>query len=71
MQLIREIVIQKISKNGYSQHSGADSINKCSVPGHKLELFRKAEPLIDEEEPKKTVDYIEEDRNINYICNRG
>ncbi|KAL2509937.1 methyltransferase [Forsythia ovata] len=73
--LIREIVMQKISGNGYSQqilgrqedNSGANSINKCSVPGHKLELIRKAEPIIDEEPKKPWITLKKNIQNIKYL----
>ncbi|KAK4396066.1 hypothetical protein Sango_1443200 [Sesamum angolense] len=56
MPFVREIVLQKFSGAGNSigiiESSSSDSVNKCSVPSYKLDLVRKAEPLI-EEEPKK------------------
>ncbi|KAL0450957.1 UNVERIFIED_CONTAM: hypothetical protein Slati_1652100 [Sesamum latifolium] len=56
MPFVREIVLQKFSgagnTKGIIESSSSDSVNKCSVPSYKLDLIRKAEPLI-EEEPKK------------------
>lgn len=75
MPLIREIVMQKISGNGYIQqnlglqeeNSGANSMNKCSVPGYKLELIQKAEPLIDEEPKKPWITLKKNIQNIKYL----
>ncbi|KAF2306495.1 hypothetical protein GH714_018592 [Hevea brasiliensis] len=51
MPYIREIILQKhsgIFGRGVKE-PGVNSVNKCSVPEHKRDLVRNAEPLIKEE----------------------
>lgn len=50
MPKIREIVLQKIGDGNVVKEYKSET--KCSVPGYKREVVKKAEPLI-EEEPKK------------------
>ncbi|CBI18094.3 unnamed protein product, partial [Vitis vinifera] len=47
--------------------SHSNSVNKCSVPGHKKELFRKAEPLIPEEPLKPWITLKRNIKNIKYL----
>lgn len=69
MPYIREIVLKK--EPGILSHgtpkSHSNSVNKCSVPGHKKELFRKAEPLIPEEPLKPWITLKRNIKNIKYL----
>ncbi|RVW63805.1 hypothetical protein CK203_053724 [Vitis vinifera] len=66
------VFIQRLKmKPGILSHgtpkSHSNSVNKCSVPGHKKELFRKAEPLIPEEPLKPWITLKRNIKNIKYL----
>ncbi|KAJ8753946.1 hypothetical protein K2173_000200 [Erythroxylum novogranatense] len=70
MPSIREIVLQK--KRKFLDHreeevSGGNSVNKCSVPGHKRELVRNAEPLIIEEPLKPWITLKRNVQKVKYL----
>lgn len=72
MPFIREMVLKKeveILSHGITKSflSDGDSGNKCSVPGYKLELVRKAEPLIKEEPLKPWITLKRNIKNIKYL----
>ncbi|XP_059668094.1 uncharacterized protein LOC132313372 [Cornus florida] len=69
MPYIREIVMKKetdISGHGLIKLYG-NSVNKCSVPGYKQELVRKAEPLIREEPLKPWITLKKNIKNVKYL----
>ncbi|KAF3448896.1 hypothetical protein FNV43_RR09612 [Rhamnella rubrinervis] len=69
MPHIREMVLKKeydIHGHGVYQPRD-DSGNKCSVPGYKQELVRKAEPLIAEEPLKPWITLKRNIQNIKYL----
>ncbi|XP_042474948.1 uncharacterized protein LOC122057030 [Macadamia integrifolia] len=66
---VREIVLKKeteILGHGEKMSDGG-SIDKCSVPRYKLELIRKAEPLITEEPLKPWITLKKNIKNIKYV----
>ncbi|XP_043702784.1 uncharacterized protein LOC122652961 [Telopea speciosissima] len=66
---IREIVLKKeteILRHGEKMLDGS-SVNKCSVPGYKQELVRKAEPLITKEPLKPWITLKRNIKNIKYV----
>ncbi|KAA8517481.1 hypothetical protein F0562_017774 [Nyssa sinensis] len=66
---VREIVMQKendILPHGVIKPYGS-SVNKCSVPGYKQELVRKAELLITEEPLKPWITLKRNIKNIKYL----
>uniref|UniRef100_A0A5B7ALL4 Uncharacterized protein n=1 Tax=Davidia involucrata TaxID=16924 RepID=A0A5B7ALL4_DAVIN len=70
MPYVREIVMMK--ENEILGHDGlikpyGNSVNKCSVPGYKQELVRKAEPLITEEPLKPWITLKRNVKNIKYL----
>ncbi|CAA0830577.1 methyltransferases [Striga hermonthica] len=69
---VREIVLQKFTgeEDGIKQitdKSSSDFTNKCSVPGYKQDLIKKAEPLIDEEPKKPWITLKKNVQNIKYL----
>ncbi|GAV76898.1 Methyltransf_21 domain-containing protein/Methyltransf_11 domain-containing protein [Cephalotus follicularis] len=65
---IREIVMQKQSETReILGKSDGNSVNKCSVPGHKRELVGHAEPLIEEEPLKPWITLKKNIKNIKYL----
>lgn len=69
MPHVREMVLKKeydIHGHGVYLPSG-DSGNKCSVPGYKQELVRKAEPLIAQEPLKPWITLKRNIQNIRYL----
>ncbi|KAJ6802602.1 uncharacterized protein M6B38_192535 [Iris pallida] len=63
---LREIVFQKeVQSEEQQQDSG--SINKCTVPEHKLHLVQSAEPLIREEPLKPWITLKKNIKNIKYL----
>ncbi|EPS62213.1 hypothetical protein M569_12578 [Genlisea aurea] len=64
MPLIREVVLQKISGEGNTNHDGE---NRCSVPGYKRELITKAEPLITKEPEKPWITLKKNVQKIKYL----
>ncbi|OVA12692.1 Methyltransferase FkbM [Macleaya cordata] len=67
---IREIVLKKdieILGHGEENPDGFSVNNKCSVPGHKQELVRNAEPLIAEEPLKPWITLKRNIKNIKYL----
>lgn len=76
---LREIVFQKqeviqiISHKGMQTDDdvdpsiGGNLINKCSIPEHKLQLLRSAEPLIEEEPQKPWITLKKNIKNIKYL----
>ncbi|KAL5550710.1 hypothetical protein UlMin_000886 [Ulmus minor] len=68
---IREMVLQKhsgiFSHGSFKPSHGGSGNNKCSVPGYKLELVRKAEPLIGEEPLKPWITLKRNIKNIKYL----
>ncbi|KZV15253.1 hypothetical protein F511_26399 [Dorcoceras hygrometricum] len=71
MPFIREIVMQKVYVNAGSgrlvEKVGGDLDNKCSVATYKLDLIRKAEPLIEEEPKKPWITLKKNIQNIKYL----
>ncbi|CAK9153731.1 unnamed protein product [Ilex paraguariensis] len=71
MPYIREIVMNKGGEIGILGHGtknpGGDSVNECSVSGHKQELIRKAEPVIIEEPSKPWITLKKNLKNIKYL----
>ncbi|KAL3830233.1 hypothetical protein ACJIZ3_019035 [Penstemon smallii] len=67
MPFIREIVMQKVNKERIVEKSSGDSVNKCSVPGYKRELIKKAEPLIKEEPKKPWITLKKNAQKIKYL----
>ncbi|KAJ0087879.1 hypothetical protein Patl1_31464 [Pistacia atlantica] len=77
MPYIREMVLKKegeIENDIILGHGGSklnqpdgNSDNKCSVPGYKQELVRKAEPLILEEPLKPWITLKRNIKNIKYL----
>lgn len=73
MPHIREMVLKKeheVEILGHGLHkpnNGNSRNNKCSVPGHKLELIRNAEPLIQEEPLKPWITLKRNIKNIRYL----
>ncbi|XP_010277645.1 PREDICTED: uncharacterized protein LOC104612037 [Nelumbo nucifera] len=71
MPSIREIVLKKesgkILSHGAPKKPGGTSVNKCSVPGYKHELIRKAEPLITEEPLKPWLTLKRNIKNVKYL----
>uniref|UniRef100_A0A5B7ANJ2 Methyltransferase type 11 domain-containing protein n=1 Tax=Davidia involucrata TaxID=16924 RepID=A0A5B7ANJ2_DAVIN len=70
MPYVREIVMMK--ENEILGHDGlikpyGSSVNKCSVPGYKQELARKAEPLITVEPLKPWITLKRNLKNIKYL----
>lgn len=66
---IREIVLKKdieILAPGESSPD-ANLLKKCSVPGHKQEIIKHAEPLIEEEPSKPWITLKRNIRNIRYL----
>ncbi|GLT89364.1 hypothetical protein SLE2022_073470 [Rubroshorea leprosula] len=66
---IREIVMKKkseIPEHG-DNNPGGDSDNKCTVPEHKRDLIRNAEPLITEEPLKPWITLKRNIQNIKYL----
>lgn len=70
-QSIREIVMKKeidfIRQGLIKEPIGQSVDNKCSVPGYKQELVRKAEPLILEEPLKPWITLKRNIKNIKYL----
>lgn len=69
MPYIREIILQKQSGffgRGVKEPSG-NSVDKCSVPEHKRELVRNAEPLIAKEPLKPWITLKRNIKNIKYL----
>lgn len=69
MPYIREIVLKKepgMLPLGTSK-SLSQSVDKCSVPAHKKQLFRKAESLITEEPLKPWITLKRNIKNIKYL----
>ncbi|CAI9097213.1 OLC1v1033586C1 [Oldenlandia corymbosa var. corymbosa] len=64
LPLIREIIMQKVADIG--DNLGND-YKKCSVPGYKQELLRKAEPLIIEEPKKPWITLKRNIQNVKYL----
>ncbi|CAK9150449.1 unnamed protein product [Ilex paraguariensis] len=71
MPYIHEIVMKKESEIGIQGHRvknpGGDLGNKCSVPGYKQGLIRKAEPVIEEEPSKPWITLKKNLKNIKYL----
>ncbi|KAL8526564.1 hypothetical protein ACS0TY_015670 [Phlomoides rotata] len=71
MPVIREFVLQKISGEGIIKNpiekSSEDSVDKCSVPGYKRDIIKKAEPLIQEEPAKPWITLKRNIKNIKYL----
>ncbi|CAL1378605.1 unnamed protein product [Linum trigynum] len=70
MPYIREIVLQKhsqIFRRPGKSPAGGGSGNKCSIPGHKLELVRDAEPLIKQEPLKPWITLKKNINNVKYL----
>ncbi|OMO84983.1 Methyltransferase FkbM [Corchorus capsularis] len=66
MPYIREIILKKeIEVLDHGNRKKSD--NKCSVPGHKLELVQKAEPLILEEPLKPWITLKRNIQNVKYL----
>ncbi|GKV22075.1 hypothetical protein SLEP1_g31975 [Rubroshorea leprosula] len=66
---IREIVMKKkgeIPEHG-DNNPGGDSDNECTVPEHKRDLIRNAEPLITEEPLKPWITLKRNIQNIKYL----
>ncbi|KAJ7961151.1 Methyltransferase [Quillaja saponaria] len=69
MPYIREIVLRK-QGDGYGRGVGKSDGNsdaKCSVPGHKQEIVRNAEPLIIEEPLKPWLTLKRNIKNVKYL----
>lgn len=72
---IREMVLKKecddgeieLLSNTRIENGGGNLGNKCSVPGHKLELVRKAEPLIETEPLKPWITLKKNIQNVKYL----
>ncbi|CAN1142118.1 hypothetical protein LINPERPRIM_LOCUS25855 [Linum perenne] len=67
MASIREIVLQKHDQMIPILRGGSSGSSKCSVPGHKLELVRDAEPLIKQEPLKPWLTLKRNVKNIKYL----
>ncbi|XP_022881853.1 uncharacterized protein LOC111398920 [Olea europaea var. sylvestris] len=75
MPIIREIVVKKVSGYGNieqiidygTENLSVDFVTKCLVPGYKLELIHKAEPLIEEEPKKPWITLKKNIKNIKYL----
>lgn len=67
MKMIREVVMRKQFLGHKVEKNDGDSMNKCSVPGYKQELIRKAEPLIIEEPKKPWITLKRNLQNIKYL----
>lgn len=69
MPSIREIVLKKdIEILDYGEPSpDKSSFKKCSVPGHKQEIIKNAEPLIEEEPLKPWISMKKNIKNIKYL----
>ncbi|XP_047330290.1 uncharacterized protein LOC124933892 [Impatiens glandulifera] len=71
MPRIREIVMKK--DNELTGHGGSSStthkkaVKKCSLPSHKKQLFRQAEPLIKQEPLKPWITLKKNLQNIKYL----
>nr|XP_010921054.1 uncharacterized protein LOC105044755 [Elaeis guineensis] len=72
---LREIVFQKkfgseilsFNRKNSNPSSGGNSVNKCSIPEHKLQILKSAEPLIKEEPLKPWIALKRNIRNIKYL----
>ena len=62
---IREIVLKKDIE--ILEHGESSPGKKCSVPGHKQEIIRNAEPLIEEEPLKPWITLKRNIKNIKYL----
>ncbi|KAL3826174.1 hypothetical protein ACJIZ3_022203 [Penstemon smallii] len=71
MPFIHEFVLQKVAGKGniesIVEKSSGGSVSKCSVPGYKQELLKKAEPLIEEEPKKPWITLKKNLQNIKYL----
>ncbi|KAM5560573.1 hypothetical protein ABKV19_021640 [Rosa sericea] len=68
MPHIREMVLRKeCDATSEVVNSGGNSGNKCSVPAHKLELVRKAEPIIQIEPMKPWITLKKNIQNVKYL----
>ncbi|KAA8543693.1 hypothetical protein F0562_021561 [Nyssa sinensis] len=71
MPSIREIVLKNeneiLGHDKNKQSSHGNLVNKCSVPEHKRELIRNAEPLIPEEPLKPWITLKKNIKNIRYL----
>lgn len=81
LKSVREIVFRKedgvriVSYKGEETDDGEDVdpsiggnlVNKCSMPEHKLQLLRSAEPLIEEEPQKPWITLKKNIKNIKYL----
>ncbi|KAB2630427.1 hypothetical protein D8674_007946 [Pyrus ussuriensis x Pyrus communis] len=72
MPKIREMVLRKDcgESEGFGhrvENPGGSAGNKCSVPGHKMELIRKAEPLIEIEPLKPWITLKKNIQNVKYL----
>ncbi|KAJ6822884.1 uncharacterized protein M6B38_385580 [Iris pallida] len=63
---LREIVFQKVAHREEEQDDDG-SVNKCSVPEHKLQLVQSAEPLIPEEPLKPWITLKKNIKTIKYL----
>ncbi|XP_031103302.1 uncharacterized protein LOC116006921 [Ipomoea triloba] len=64
---IREIIMQKEGEGDSHGLRNPNSGTKCSVPDYKLQLIRKAEPLIMEEPKKPWITLKKNIGNIKYL----
>ncbi|PON53596.1 Methyltransferase FkbM [Parasponia andersonii] len=70
MPYIREMVLKKeyvFLSHGIQKPHGDSGNNKCSVPGYKQYLVRKAEPLIKEEPLKPWITLKRNMQNVKYL----
>ena len=68
MPFIHEVVLRKEVENVVKfKKTRGNSVNKCFVPGHKLELVKKAEPLISTEPMKPWITLKRNIQNIKYL----
>lgn len=70
MPHIREMVLRKecdATEILKVENPGGNSGNKCSVPGHKLDLVRKAEPIIQVEPLKPWITLKKNIQNVKYL----
>ncbi|KAI3994255.1 hypothetical protein MKX01_012512 [Papaver californicum] len=67
LSAIREIVMKKNSYHGDIVMGISDGGTKCSVPAHKQELVKYAEPLIEEEPLKPWITLKKSIQNVKYL----
>lgn len=64
---IQEIVMKKQNPIKISKKPNQISTNKCSVPGYKQDLIKKAEPLITKEPLKPWIELKKNLQNVKYL----